>query len=64
MAYRSRVAICVPDDIAAAMQNNIGKLPKRLEKDVLTLLKQEFRKNALIPPCFLHNSRLLPSLFM
>ena len=40
MAYRSRVGICVPEEIAVAMQENIGELPKRLKREVLALLKE------------------------
>ena len=40
MAYRSRVGICVPEEIAVAMQESIGELPKRLKREVLSLLKE------------------------
>ena len=40
MACRSRVGICVPEDIATEMQDSIVNLPKRLKRDVLALFKE------------------------
>ena len=40
MAYRSRVGICFSEEIAVAMQESIGELPKRFKREVLALLKE------------------------
>ncbi len=44
------------------IQSRINTLYR--EKFINRIPRQEFRKIALIPPCFLHNSRLLPPLFL